>query len=120
MLYEIKNVKQESNDQYRRWFEDDYFDLIVWYNSSKEITGFQLCYDRFNDEHAITWIKNTGFYHNKIDDGPIEYHTMYTPVLVADGIFPKLKILSMFEERSNNIDENIAHLIIEKLNNYDK
>jgi len=30
MLCEIKNVKQYDGEPQRRWFVDDYFDLIVW------------------------------------------------------------------------------------------
>jgi len=45
MLKEL-NVAQKEEDIFRRWFKDDYFDLIVWYNRNDySIRGFQLCYD---------------------------------------------------------------------------
>lgn len=34
MLREIKDVHQESTNLHRKWFSDDYFDLIVWYSDS--------------------------------------------------------------------------------------
>ena len=51
MLSEFKGVKQNRTDGFRRWFLDDYFDLIVWYNNSHDIEGFQLCYDKKYSEN---------------------------------------------------------------------
>ena len=31
MLTEIQNARQIAGEGVRRWFTDDYFDLIVWY-----------------------------------------------------------------------------------------
>ncbi len=42
MIVEKKDARQIENEGFRRWFTDDFFDLIVWYEN-KEITGFQLC-----------------------------------------------------------------------------
>ena len=91
MLSEINDVKQIENEGYRRWFSDNYFDLIIWYGDEK-IIGFQLCYDKQGSERSLTWIKNRGFSHNKIDDGEKPGHTKMTPILVADGVFDKEKI----------------------------
>lgn len=37
-LVENKNVRQRKDEGVRRWFLDDYFDFIVWYNKDKEIS----------------------------------------------------------------------------------
>lgn len=52
MLVELKDVRQIPNDGFRRWFTDEDFDLIVWYEDDK-ITGFQLCYDKKEMEFLI-------------------------------------------------------------------
>lgn len=118
MLYELKNVQQESENDYRRWFTDDYFDLIVWYDSSKQIKGFQLCYDKLNNEHALTWMKDMGYTHNRIDSGPTDYHSMQTPILVQDGICPKDMISNKFQERCLKLEKDIREIVIDKLRNH--
>jgi len=37
MLVEHAHVRQIHGEGYRRWFADDYFDLIVWYDDLKNI-----------------------------------------------------------------------------------
>ena len=64
MLVEIKDVSQDDEPGYRRWFIDNYFDLIIWYDDDDTITGFQLCYDKAEAERSLTWIKDRGFSHN--------------------------------------------------------
>lgn len=44
-MIEMRNVRQDSADYFRRWFFDHDFDLIVWYLPNGSIFGFQLCYD---------------------------------------------------------------------------
>ena len=120
MLQEIK-VSQKENEVYRRWFEDDYFELIVWYDAGRtEITGFQLCYEKMNNEHALTWRKDKGYAHNAVEDGdePLKYPS--SPVLTQDGAFDAGKVLSKFTESCSLIDESLAGIIIRNLIEYMK
>ena len=117
MLIEAKEVKQYDGEGYRRWFTDNYFDLIVWYKDDS-IIGFQLCYDKEVKERSVTWIKNKGFAHNKIDDGEIPGHAKMTPILVPDGIFNKEKIADKFKKESKKIDAEISAFIYSKLITY--
>ena len=117
MLYEL-NVTQKDGDSYRRWFMDDYFELITWYSADKTtIKGFQLCYDRNHDEHAVTWMNN-GFKHDKVDDGKKPFKHAGSPILVDDGIFPVKQILNKFKKACEKIDYQVANFVIEKLNTY--
>ena len=43
----------------KRWFFDHEIDLLIWLNADNEIVGFQLCYDKLNNPHALTWFKDT-------------------------------------------------------------
>jgi hypothetical protein len=115
------DVSQKEPGVFRRWFHDDYFDIIVWYGiEHKTITGFQICYDKTRNEHAIMWNRDTGFSHHAIDDSRSQYKHPATPILVDDGIFPFEKIIGRFRESSTNMDPVIRSLIIEKLTEYSK
>lgn len=58
MLNEIRNVRQIKGECSRRGFTDRYFDLIVWYDDERRLTGFQ---------------------HNRIDAGEVPGHARMTP-----------------------------------------
>jgi hypothetical protein len=119
MLHEIENISQKEDHILRRWFQDDYFDLIVWYDKvSADIAGFQLCYDKLFNEHALTWHREHGFSHNKIDDNAGVFHHPVTPILVPDGYFPYDELLDRFRRNSMHIDENISRLVIAKIMDY--
>lgn len=117
MLFEINDVKQFEDEGFRRWFSDNYFDLIIWYQD-KIITGFQLCYDKQGMERSLTWIKGKGFSHNKIDNGEKPGHSKMTPILVADGIFDKESIAEKFKKASKNIEAAISSFVYSKLLKY--
>ena len=120
MLVEYRNVRQIRGEGHRRWFSDDFFDLIVWYDSRhrgrSHITGFQLCYDRTGYERALTWTRERGYSHEKIDtgeDGPGGVKS--TPILVADGVFDSGPIAERFREASRGIDPDVADLVLDRL-----
>jgi hypothetical protein len=64
MLKEIHGVADEPPAK-RRWFHDDFFDLVVW-QAGGEVTLFQLCYGIDSSECALVWDRRRGFFH----DGP--------------------------------------------------
>ena len=120
MLHESPASQKEKN-VFRRWFQDDYFDLIVWYNTGKSvIDGFQLCYDKNRNEHAFTWHREAGFGHHKIDDSRSPFSHPATPILVNDGVFPFDEIMERFNRSSDEIDETIKNLVVEKLTEFSK
>lgn len=67
------NVKQSERSFNRRWFSDDYFDLITWQDGEKNIVRFELCYGKYKDEQALVWNKEKGYQHLKVDDGEDVY-----------------------------------------------
>ena len=119
MLTEIKNVRQIKGEFLRRWFNDEYFDLIVWLGDDKNIEGFQLCYDISNLEHALTWKRKGGFTHDKIDQGeskPGQHKS--TPILVKDGFFDKIRMAERFFRASQNIDRKVADFVYDRILNF--
>jgi len=118
MLREIEDVRQFPDEGHRRWFSDRDMDLIVWYQgeaSDAPIEGFQLCYDKQESEHALTWYRDKGFTHNRVDDGEVPFSSKMSPVLVADGLPPLQRILSRFEESASGVDDAVRELVREKI-----
>ncbi len=112
-------VAQKEKGLLRRWFEDEYFQLIVWYkNETNAIIGFQLLYDIYNNEHSFTWTETTGFAHNKIDDERKINKYPQSPILVEDGVFNHKAILLRFQSSCHEIDKNITQLVLFKINEY--
>ena len=120
MLVELPDPRQIKDEGHRRWFSDDYFDLIVWYDLAETtIVGFQLCYDKRGLERAITWQRGRGFSHNRIDDGEtVHEHAKMSPVLVSDGVFLKETVSDRFKASSTGIHPNIAELVYKKIREY--
>lgn len=117
VLYEIRNVRQVPGEGFRRWFTDPSHDLVVWYpeEGSHQIDGFQFSYDKEGDEHALTWTRERGFEHHRIDAGDVPFSNKMSPVLVADGL-PDVKQLSeRFREVSANLDARIVSFVQQKI-----
>ena len=119
MLTEINNARQVEREPFRRWFTDEYFDLIVWQAPDADIIAFQLCYNKGQEERALTWRQSSGFTHKGVDDGEgrIGYHKM-TPILIPDGNFERDSVLQRFFEESYKIDSVLRTFIIERLGDY--
>lgn len=117
MLQELANIRQPEEPR-RRWFADDYFDLIVWFDPRGEITGFQLCYDIPGDEHALTWHEKTGFSHLRVDDGDSQRPFKASPILVADGWCDAFAVAQLFKTHSSAMDEQVARFVLAKIGEY--
>ena len=115
MLRELTNVRQVLEESRRRWFADDYFDLIVWVGERSEFIGFQLCYDKSGDEHALTWHKKTGFSHHRVDNGETQRPYKATPILVSDGALDFASLTYLFKERSRMMDQQVARFVLGKI-----
>jgi len=118
LLLEIQNVRQIKDEGHRRWFTDDYFELILWYDDKDLIRGFQLCYDRFKMEKVLTWKRETGYTHDNVDDGEIPGQHKKTPILIKDGIFNRDKIAERFKKESAELDIDISKFVYDKLLEY--
>ena len=111
-------VSQKEEKSFRRWFEDDYFSLIVWYSKKDNtISGFQLCYNKKWDEHVFTWHKRDGFMHNKLDKSR-RGSSPATPILVDNGIFPIGDVMNRLKSSVDLLDEDIRKIIFDKLIEY--
>ena len=112
-------MSQKKGEPHRRWFADEFFDLLVWEDENGEIAGFQLSYDKNRDQHTLTWEKQTGYHHYKVDDGesrPGKFKA--SPILFADGVFEYDKISERFKINSQEIDKIVSSFVYHKLKNY--
>lgn len=119
MLREWKGVRQRPEEGFRRWFTDEEMDLIVWYENSGSVRGFQLCYGKQTDQHAVTWMSNGTYNHAKVDDGesrPIGSKS--TPILVQDGFVDATRLAKSFAGRATEIEGPIRDLVINKIRSY--
>jgi hypothetical protein len=121
MLTEAVNVKQSGGDIRRRWFSDEYFDLILWEDENKDILRFELCYGKNKDEHAFIWSRQSGNSHLKVDDGEdVSGSFKMSPIMIADGHVDPESILAKFLEASRMIDQKISHFVYSKLKDKNK
>jgi len=118
MLTEIHNARQVEGEGFRRWFTDDYFDLIVWYGDQGDMLGFQLCYDKLGKERALTWTHEHGFQHNRIDAGEVPGSPKMTPIVVSDGAFNRDPVAERFRSASTGIEASIAGFVYETVKRY--
>jgi len=102
----------------RRWYSDDYFDLIVWIGADGSISGFQLCYDKNKAERALTWTKKEGYCHERVDDGEANPTKNLTPILVPDGACPIQELTEFFSSHSIEIDTAIRTFVLFCLHEY--
>ena len=118
-MIENKNVRQIENENHRRWFSDEYFDLILWEDKNGSILKFELCYGKSANEHVLTWAQPANHLHLKVDDGEGRSgRYKMTPVFLADGYFDKEAIAAKFIKASTTIDQKVATFIHSKIVDY--
>ena len=119
MLQECDHIRQIEEETPRRWFSDEYFDLIVWHNDADEISAFQLCYDLARRPRAIHWRREAGFAHYRVDDGENRPGKIKsTPILMKDGVFDAPDVAERFRKESGGIEPGIAQFVYETLLTY--
>ena len=97
---------------------DEFFDLIVWYEPTGEIHGFQLCYDKSECERALTWTPSRGFNHGTVDTGESEPNANRSPTVEEGGEFPFDIVLHEFRMRSEKIESEICEFVADRIMEY--
>lgn len=120
MLKEVEHPCQADGEPVRRWFSDDHLDLIIWFADDGKIIGFQFCYDKVSDEHALTWFTGRGFSHRRIDDGEGRgIHHKMTPILIPDGTVDIGRIRALFTGSSAGVDKELVEFIENKMGEFE-
>ncbi|MBT8131726.1 MAG: hypothetical protein KJO35_05600 [Gammaproteobacteria bacterium] len=116
MLREIKKITQSNTKKRKRWFSDPDIDLMVWQENDGSISRFELSLDKGINEHALTWKKNQGLQHYRVDDGEnCPMHHKMSPLLKPDNARSIGGIQKDFSAAAESIDKGIADFIKTRL-----
>lgn len=108
-------TRQVPGEPRRLWHTDDYFDLYVWFTPDGAIAGFQLCYDKYGDQRALTWLASGTFRHERVDAGDENPYDTRTPVLCDACPLDAEALRREFVERAEDLDASLRDLILEHL-----
>jgi hypothetical protein len=114
----VDKVKQDRAGHVRRWFRNDYFDLFTWQSPEAEVVAFQLCYNTGHNERVLSWKKDLGFLHCRIDDGQSTAFVNMSPIFVSDGSFPGSLVMQRFIRESAHVSEDLRCFVINKVSEY--
>lgn len=115
MLKEIP-VTSDDNEPAKRWFTDHDTDLFVWLDGSGNINRFQICYNKGHNEHALTWVRNSGFTHHAVDDGEEKVMKMKkSPILIQDGQIDYAGVAGLMEAIGGELPAFIYNFVQDTL-----
>ena len=87
-------------------------DLIVWYDVTGAVSGFQLCYEAMGKgERALTWRAQTGVSHARVDGA----RNRLAPILVADGVVPWEWLRAEFAASAGKLEPAVRDLVLSQL-----
>src|ERR1700761_4117116 len=115
MLSELRNVRQVPGDRRRRWFSDEKLEVVVWYEPDGTIFGFQLCYDLRDTPRALTWTREAGFSHCRVDDGEESVFSNRTPMLRSGGVYDAVLVRTEFLAAAESMPEAERRFVEAKL-----
>jgi hypothetical protein len=115
----LRFVKTDSplGDLNREVYSDEALDLVVWYDNETKIHGFQLTYDVISNPHAMTWLKEKGLFHNRVDMDEGKPGRRGIPILELDGEIPVTAIIGAFDARSTGLERSIRDCVRKQLGN---
>lgn len=115
-LREIVNARQIPGEPERRWFTSPDMDLIVWGAEGDGVTGFELCYDKQQNEHAILWSSRKGFSHLAVDDGEGRPgKPKGSPLLLADGRFDAPRVHGLLMRLRQELPPELSDFVLQVL-----
>jgi hypothetical protein len=118
VLREVPGVRQDRPSVRRRWYQDEFFDLYTWHAADGALIGFQLCYDVRGRERALTWHREHGLSHTRIDAGEGGKPGPMTPILVGGGRFPHRLVRERFAREATGLDAPTRNFITAKMREY--
>lgn len=112
-MLKTRPIRHFTNDLDKRWMKDDYFDLVVWYNTTGSVYGFQLGYGEPEEDHVLTWTQESGTHHARVSYGTGTRSGNVSPVLVHGPWieFPFEEVYREFVKRTVELDPEIRQLV---------
>jgi len=121
-LKENLYVRQRPDEGHRRWFVNEYFDIILWYDSEGgSMQGFQVCYAKKTLEKAFTWTRHYTSSHFVAEGKSEEGHlNLATSILKGHaGPIPD-EVMEHLRNESGDLGEETAKMLIEKITEYNQ
>ena len=109
----LREITDESKPN-ERWFTDEEIDLYVWLEEGS-IVAFQLCYNKAQDEHALTWRAEGGLSHTLVDTDDASPGRNMSPLLLKHGTEVLKPPLEEFNTRSAQVPKEITSFILSKM-----
>ncbi len=106
MLTEIKKVRQVEGEGLRRWFTDQDLDLILWYDLSNKLEGFQFSIDKRSVMRTLTC---------RISQDPAGN---FKTTISSDGPLNRERTARLFREASGAMEEKLRHFVQDRLDAY--
>ncbi len=119
-LTENRGVRQRPEEGFRRWFLNEYFELIIWYDrQGGDVTGFQLCLDRNRFERAFTWTKEYASTHF-VSDAYVEKGVSHlaTGILKGAGRTVSAEETQRLIAEKGELDDDLLAFVVEKIEGY--
>ena len=111
-------VSERAGEPKRRWFGDEFFELILWLDSDGTIRGFQLVYNRLQAKRALTWKRDAGYSHDRVDDGESTPTADLTPILIGNEEFHRDEVLPCLVDAATDLDPSIRDFVVAKVRSY--
>lgn len=121
MLTEINNIKQYESNKYRRWFQNEFFDLYAWQqpgDNNSEPLGFQLCYEKNGEQRALRYSPEAGYKHEGVDAPEDKPGRAMTVIFVADGVFNVDEIGARFARDAIHLPEVVREFVLTRIREY--
>ncbi|MBL8511428.1 MAG: hypothetical protein JNM52_07265 [Betaproteobacteria bacterium] len=118
MLNEILHVTQRETGKYRRWFQDEFFDLYTWESYEGEMQSFQLCYDKSNQQRALRWTPQNGYWHESVDSPENKPGRAMSALFVQDDSALVEGVIPRFEAAALQLPAKIKNFVLEKIHDY--
>ena len=118
MLRETR-IDRREGELTRRWYLGSELDLITWCSERGELEGFQITYRRSGREKALTWKRQTGFTHDRVDEGEGRSgRYKMTPTLDTDRSLDRTYLLSLLAREAVHLDPELIAAISSKVREY--
>ncbi len=110
---EIQGVRQRPEEGFRRWFSNNYFDIVIWYEEEGgEISGIQFCYGKPFSEKAFTWESTSQSHHYVTEQ---RKSASATGMLKGDAGIISESVMKQLKEESHEMDKDLLVLVLEKI-----
>ena len=120
MLKEVIEVRQNPGEDQRKMFQDEEFDLFIWYKDQETISGFQLCYDKGQMEKALSWHEGGGFSHDQVQSGEEVYQVKRASSLKSIEGKKIPGVINQLKKAAGVLKVKDAEFIFMKLKEYQK